>query len=63
MRVGPKAAEGRSADQVGLGIEGVIDGGVGGEESLGLTLGFEPLHLPLSASDRQVRILSPLLTG
>ena len=33
--LGPEPAEGGSADQVTLDIEGVVDGGVGGEEALG----------------------------
>jgi hypothetical protein len=32
---GPELAQRRSADYVGLGVEGVVDGSVGGEETLG----------------------------
>jgi hypothetical protein len=63
MRLGPELAKGGSADQVGLDVEAVVDGGVGREETLGLALRFEPLHLPLSAADRQVRVLGAVLTG
>lgn len=61
MRLGTKAAEGVSADQVSLGVEGVVDGGVGGEETLGGSLALEQLHLSLSSSDRQVRVLRPVV--
>jgi hypothetical protein len=61
MRLGPELAKGRSADQVGLGVEAVVDGGMGGEETLGLALGFESLHFPLSSPDRQVRVLGAII--
>jgi hypothetical protein len=35
MRLSPKLAEGCSADQVRLDVEGVEDRGVAGEETLG----------------------------
>jgi len=38
MRLRPELAKGRSADQMGLGVEAVVDGGMGGEETLGLAL-------------------------
>ena len=44
-----------------LDVEGVVDRGVGGEEFLGGSLGFEPLLLSLSSSDRQVGILDPVV--
>lgn len=55
-RIGPgaEAAEGRSADQVTL---GVVDCRVGGEESLGRRLALEQLLLPHPSSDRQVLAL------
>jgi hypothetical protein len=46
---------------VGLRVEGVVDGGVGREESLSLTLGLEPLHFSLPAPDRKVRILGTIV--
>lgn len=44
-----------------LDVEGVVDRGVVGEELLGGGLGFETLLLPLSASDRQVGVLDPII--
>jgi hypothetical protein len=44
-------------------IEGVVDGGVGGEESLGGALGLEPLLLAFSSSDDGMGILGPVLSG
>jgi hypothetical protein len=53
--------KGRSADQVSLDVEGVVDRGMGGEELPGGGLGFETLLLSFSSSDRQVRILDPMI--
>lgn len=61
MRLGPELAKGRSADQVWLSVEAVVDGGVGGEEPLGLALRLEPLHFPLPPPDRQVRVLGAIV--
>jgi hypothetical protein len=36
---------------------------VGGNEALGLALGFEALHLALSSSDGQVAILNPVIVS
>jgi hypothetical protein len=44
-----------------LDIEGVVDGGVGGEKSLRGSLRFEPLHFSLSLPERQMRILRPVV--
>ncbi len=44
-----------------LDVEGVVDGGVGGEESLGGRLALEELHLQFASSDRQVGILDPIV--
>ena len=44
-----------------LDVERVVDRRVGGEESLGGGLGFEPLLLSLSLSDRQVGVLCPIV--
>ena len=41
-----------------LNVEGIVDRGVSGEESLGGGLGFEALLLPFSSSDRQVGVLN-----
>jgi hypothetical protein len=35
MGLGPELGKGESADREGLGVEGVVDGGVGGQEPLG----------------------------
>ena len=42
-------------------VEIVVDGTVGGNEALGLTLGLEALHLSLSSSDRQMGVLDPVV--
>ncbi len=44
-----------------LDVEGVVDRGVGGEEALGGSLGLEALLLAFSSSDRQVRVLDPVV--
>lgn len=44
-----------------LDAEGVVDCTVGRNEPLGLTLGLEPLHFSLPSSDRQMRILRPIV--
>ena len=44
-----------------LDVEGVVDRGVGGEETLGRALGFEALLLPFSSSDWQMGILDPIV--
>jgi hypothetical protein len=41
MSITAEAAKGRAADEVRLGVEGVVDGGVSGEEALGGGLGLE----------------------
>lgn len=54
MRLGPKGPKRCTTDEMTLGIEGVLDGGVGGEEALSRGLAFEQLHVPLAFSDRQM---------
>ena len=44
-----------------LDVEAVVDGGVGGKETLGRALGLELLLFPLPSSDRQMRVLSPVV--
>ena len=44
-----------------LDVEGIVDRGVSGEETLGGGLGFEALLLSLSSSDRQVGVLDPVV--
>ena len=43
------------------GAEVLRDGTIGGEETLGLTRGFEPLHPSLSLAGRLVRVLCPVV--
>jgi len=58
---GAEASKRGAADQMSLEVEGVVDGGMGGEESLGGRLALEELHLPFASSDRQVGILDPIV--
>jgi len=44
-----------------LEVEEIVDGAVGGNESLGLALRFEALHLAFSSSHLEVRILSSVV--
>ena len=43
------------------GMEVAVDECVSGEEVLGLSGRFEPLHLPLSSSRRSMRVLGPIV--
>ena len=61
MSLGPKLAKGRSTDQVGLEIKGVVDWGVGGEKPLGCSLGLEFLLLSFSSSDHRVGVIYPVI--
>jgi hypothetical protein len=61
MRLGPELAEGWSADQVGLDVEVVVDGRVGGEEPLGRGPGLEFLLLSLPSPDRQMRVFRSIV--
>jgi hypothetical protein len=64
--IGSKEAKSGSADHVSLGVEGVVDDGVGGEEPLSWALGFELLLLSLSPSSSTARHshirLTPIFT-
>lgn len=44
-----------------LRVKGVVDGGVGGQETMRRSLGFEPLHPPLAPSEGQVAALGPVV--
>jgi hypothetical protein len=44
-----------------LDVEGVLDGGVNGQEALGCSGRFETLHLAITPSCRLARILSPIV--
>ena len=44
-----------------LEVEGVVDGGMQGNEALGGTRRLEPLHLAFAPANRLVRNLGPLL--
>ena len=57
----PELAEGRAADQVTLDGEDIVDGGVGGEEPLGRTLGLELLLFALASPDRQMCVFRPII--
>ncbi len=57
----PKGAECGSGDQVTLNVEEIADGTVDGDEALGPALGFEALHLPLTSSHSEMRILRPVV--
>jgi len=59
--LGAEASKRGPADEVTLGVEGVVDRCVDGEESLGWSLGLEQLLLSLSSSDRQVGVLRPIV--
>jgi hypothetical protein len=49
-----EAAQCAAGDEVTLEVEGVVDGGMSGEEALRRSGRFEPLHLPFSSSHRLV---------
>mgnify|MGYP001117755677 CR=1 FL=1 len=44
-----------------LRIEGVVNGGMGGEKSLGGLLGFEPLLLSFSSADGKMRVFGAVV--
>jgi hypothetical protein len=44
-----------------MNVEGVVDGGVGIEESLGGSGRLEFLHLPFASSHRLMRVLRPII--
>ena len=44
-----------------LRVEVVVDGGMGGKETLSRYSGFEPLHLSLASSDRLMGVLGPVV--
>ena len=44
-----------------LEVEGVVGGGVHGDEALGGTCRLEPLHLAFSSAERLVRDLGPVM--
>src|SRR5918992_454085 len=46
-----------AGDEVTLEVEGVVDGGMSGEEALRRSMRFEALHLPFSPSHHLVRVL------
>jgi len=51
---GAKEAKRRSADELPLGVKGVVDGGVGGKEPLGRLSGFKLLLLELASTGDSV---------
>ena len=44
-----------------LKVEGIMDGGMHAEKTLGGSSRFEPLHFALSSSHRLMRILGPIV--
>jgi hypothetical protein len=46
---------------MGLGVEGVVNRRVDGEESLSRHLGLEPLHFPFPSSDRKMRVFDSVV--
>jgi hypothetical protein len=46
---------------MGLGVEGIVDCGMGGEETLSGGPGLEELHLSLSPPDRKVRVFRSIV--
>ena len=44
-----------------LGVDGVVDGGVGGEKSLGRFRELKPLHSSLSLANWKMRILGTIV--
>ena len=58
-----EGSHGVAGNEVTLDVEGIVDGRVGGNEPLGLPLGLEPLHFPLSSSDGQVGIFNPVVVA
>jgi hypothetical protein len=61
LRCGSKLAECFTADEMTFYVEGVVNGSVRTQEALRRSLGLETQHLPLSSSDRQMRILRPIV--
>ena len=61
--LGPKQAQGRSADQVSLNAEVVVDGGVSRERPLRWALRFEPLLFALPSPNDQMRVLRSIVVG
>ncbi len=58
---GSESPESVTGDQVGLEREGVVDGGVSREETLGGSGGLEPLHLSLSPANRLMRVFDSVV--
>jgi hypothetical protein len=54
-------AEHAAGCEMTLDVEGVLEGGVNGQEALGLSGRFETLHLAITPSYRLAQILSPIV--
>ena len=63
IRRASESSECRSADQATLDVKAVVDGAMGSNEALGLTLRFEPLHFSFSPADGQVRVFNPVIVS
>jgi hypothetical protein len=46
-----------------LDVEEIVDGAVRGDEALSLALRFEALHLALSSSHREMRVLGAVVVS
>src|SRR5579871_4106548 len=57
----PQCPQSRSGDEVALEVEGVVDGGVDGEESLCRAGRFEALHLALAPPHDLMRVFSTII--
>ena len=58
---GAKALESGSIFEMTLNVEGIVDGGVDVEESLGGSGRLESLHLSLTSSHGLMRVLRPII--
>ncbi|SMF64054.1 hypothetical protein SAMN02982917_3277 [Azospirillum oryzae] len=57
----PKGAQSTAGDQVALKAEGVVDGGVQRDETLGRAWRLEALHLPFASPERLTRDFGPVV--
>jgi hypothetical protein len=60
--LGSEDPERRSRDEMALKVEGVVDGSVHAEETLGRAGRFEPLHLALLSSHHLMRVLGAIVS-
>jgi hypothetical protein len=60
-RFGSEGAQRAAGDEMALQVEGVVDGGMGGEKALSGSWRLEALKLSFSPPDWQVRVLRPII--